>query len=293
MSNLKTLRTRIKSVQSTKKITAAMKMIAAAKLKKAQVKAVAARPYAQYIRQMVGHIARNYIPHTTLPCLLNGNGKDDRVMIIVATSNRGLCGGFNTSIVRQVRTLISQLKAQGKQFKLYCIGNKGYDQLRRQYADQIIGYSKDNLTLDFDASKLITDDLIQRYQQGEFDQCVLVFNQFISALKQEVISLQIIPAQLTPDANIEDNTHPNAVYDFEPDEEEILATLLPQYMATQLFSALLENEASEQGARMAAMEGATRNAQDMIRKLSLDYNRTRQSVITNELIEIIAGADAL
>ena len=294
MPNLKDLKVRINSVKSTQKITSAMKMVAAAKLKRAQEAAEAARPYAERMDRMIAALGAN-ISGGDGPKLLTGTGRDDVHLIVVATADRGLCGGFNSSIVRAARRKIDALVAQGKTVKVMTVGRKGRDQLRRVHGDKIIS-SKENLArtvVGFSVADEIGRELIRRYEDGEFDVATIFFNRFQSAMTQIVTEQQLIPASL-PEGKKEENTgEPKALYEFEPDEESILAALLPRNVATQIFAGLLENAASEHGARMTAMDNATRNAGDMINKLTLTYNRTRQAYITKELIEIISGAEAL
>ncbi|WPZ35048.1 F0F1 ATP synthase subunit gamma [Thalassobaculum sp. OXR-137] len=293
MPNLKDLKVRINSVKSTQKITSAMKMVAAAKLKRAQEAAEAARPYAVRMDRMIAALGAN-ISGSDGPKLLTGTGRDDVHLIVVATADRGLCGGFNSSIVRAARRKIDQLVAQGKTVKVMTVGRKGRDQLRRVHGDKIIS-SKENLArtvVGFNVADEIGRELIRRYEDGEFDVATMFFNRFQSAMTQIVTEQQLIPASL-PESKEENTGELKALYEFEPDEESILAALLPRNVATQIFTGLLENAASEHGARMTAMDNATRNAGDMINKLTLTYNRTRQAYITKELIEIISGAEAL
>lgn len=304
MPSLKSLRSRIKSVQSTKKITAAMKMIAAAKLRKAQEKAQAARPYAVYMAQILGDLSSAQKDLKNAPKLLMGNGNNQRHLILVLTSNRGLCGGFNSSIVRKAKSLALDLKQQGKEVMFYCIGRKSYDQLRREFESAILARKSAFTNPAYADADAITRDLIKRFDHGEFDVCSLVYNRFISPLKQEVTVHRLIPFTPladdfklfklnTPIGSSHQGTGIKSVYEYEPDQDEVLHALLPKNITVQLFRALLENGASEHGARMAAMDGATRNANDMIRNLTLTFNRTRQAYITKELIEIISGAEAL
>ena len=294
MPNLKDLKVRINSVKSTQKITSAMKMVAAAKLKRAQEAAEAARPYAERMDRMIAALG-DKVSGGDGPKLLTGTGRDDVHLIVVATADRGLCGGFNSSIVRAARRKIDALVAEGKTVKVMTVGRKGRDQLRRIHGDKIIS-SKENLArtvVGFNVADEIGRELIRRFEDGEFDVATLFFNRFQSAMTQIVTEQQLIPASL-PEGQKEENTGElKALYEFEPDEESILAALLPRNVATQIFTGLLENAASEHGARMTAMDSATRNAGDMINKLTLTYNRTRQAYITKELIEIISGAEAL
>ena len=290
MPNLKDLKNRIDSVKSTRKITKAMQMVAAAKLRRAQESAEAARPYAERMDAVLGNLARVANPDNA-PRLLAGTGKDDVHLLIVATSERGLCGGFNSSIVRLARVKIAELLAAGKTVKILTIGKKGREQLKREYSELFVNH------VDMTAVKRvaysdahdIARDLIAQFDTGEFDVMTLFFNRFQSVMSQIPTALQLIPASFEPAAPGDAPLH----YDYEPDEEEILADLLPRSVATQIFTGLLENAASEQGARMSAMDNATRNAGDMIDRLTIIYNRSRQAAITNELIEIISGAEAL
>lgn len=293
MPNLKDLKVRINSVKSTQKITSAMKMVAAAKLKRAQEAAEAARPYAERMDRMIAALGAK-VSGGDGPKLLTGTGRDDVHLIVVATADRGLCGGFNSSIVRAARRKIDALVAEGKTVKVMTVGRKSRDQLRRIHGDKIIS-SKENLArtvVGFDVADEIGRELIRRFEDGEFDVATIFFNRFQSAMTQIVTEQQLIPANL-PEGEAENTGELKALYEFEPDEESILAALLPRNVATQIFAALLENAASEHGARMTAMDNATRNAGDMINKLTLTYNRTRQAYITKELIEIISGAEAL
>jgi F-type H+-transporting ATPase subunit gamma len=270
-----------------------MKMVAAAKLKRAQDAAEAARPYAVRMDRMIAALGAK-VSGVGGPKLLTGTGRDDVHLIVVATADRGLCGGFNSSIVRAARRRIESLLAQGKTVKVMTVGRKGRDQLRRIHGDKIVS-SKENLArtvVGFSVADEIGRELIRRYEDGEFDVASIFYNRFQSAMTQIVTEQQLIPASL-PEAAAENTGELKALYEFEPDEESILAALLPRNVATQIYTALLENAASEHGARMTAMDNATRNAGDMINKLTLTYNRTRQAYITKELIEIISGAEAL
>jgi F-type H+-transporting ATPase subunit gamma len=295
MPSLKDLRVRIRSVRSTQKITAAMKMVAASRLRRAQEQAEAARPYAQRMERVLGSLAALMAGQPGAPPLLAGTGKDDTHLMIVATSDRGLAGGFNATILREARRRIRDLDNAGKTVKLLTIGRKGRDGLRRDYGRLI----HDSLTevgrrrLSFEEARDISQRVLALYDAGEFDVCTIVFNRFRSAMTQIVTVQQLIP--FAPPAVATETTTglAGAVYEFEPSEEEILTELLPNNLAVQVYTALLENAASEQGARMTAMDNATRNAGDMIDRLTMNYNRTRQAVITKELIEIISGAEAL
>ena len=292
MPSLKYLRVRINSVKATQKITSAMKMVAASKLRRAQEQAEAARPYAQRMDRMVSSIAQTVAENENAPTLLRGTASDETHLLVIATSDRGLCGGFNASIVRAVRARISELETDKKTVKLFIIGRKGRDQLRREFGTQFVE------TRDGPGSSgpkyadavAIAHTLITLFDSKEFDVCSVVYNEFKTAMTQVVTFQQLIPfAQRIGDQIDLDG----AIYEFEPDEDAILDKLLPQNIGVQIYHALLENGASEQGARMMAMDNATRNAGDMIDKLTLTYNRTRQAMITRELIEIVSGAEAL
>ena len=294
MPNLKDLRTRIGSVQSTQKITSAMKMVAASKLRRAQEQAEAARPYANRMERMVGSLADSLRAFEAAPKLLIGTGDDTTHLLIVATSDRGLCGGFNSTIVRATKARLRSLAADGKKAKIICIGRKGHLQLRREYGslilDAIPGPSKGNVT--FKNAEDITGRILALFEEGAFDVCTVIYNKFISAISQEVTERQLIPF---PASEEEDGKTDglDAIYEYEPEEELLLAELLPENIGVQIYRALLENAASEQGSRMAAMDNATRNAGDLIDRLTLTYNRARQAAITKELIEIISGSEAL
>jgi F-type H+-transporting ATPase subunit gamma len=293
MPSLKDLKVRINSTKSTQKITSAMKMVSAAKLRRAQEQAEAARPYAERMNRVLGRLAAAAAGKDGAPALLAGNGKDQTHLIVVMTSDRGLCGGFNSSISRGARKLARDLKAQGKTVKIFCIGRKGRDQLKREFGNEIIGTVEDvgKPRLTFAAAEAIATKILHMFEGGEFDVCELVYNQFKSAMTQIVTIQQLIP--FAPAAANENEPGGGAYYEYEPDELEILSALLPKNLGMQVFRALLENAASEQGARMTAMDSATRNAGDMINRLTITYNRSRQAAITKELIEIISGAEAL
>ncbi|MCF4165665.1 F0F1 ATP synthase subunit gamma [Zavarzinia compransoris] len=295
MASLKDLKLRINSVKSTQKITKAMKMVAASKLRRAQEAAEAARPYAARMEQVLASLAAGVVMTEDMPKLLTGTGKDDVHLLVVATAERGLCGGFNSSIVRLARQRIQSLIAQGKTVKVLCVGRKGRDALRRDYGKLIIetievagGVRKQG----FPIAARISEKLFSLYEAGEFDVATVFYAEFKSAIAQIPTAQQIIPAAL-PEGDVEGPDLKGAIFTFEPDEEEILEALLPRNVAVQIYRALLENAASEEGARMSAMDNATRNAGDMINRLTLTYNRTRQAAITKELIEIISGAEAL
>ncbi|MGH7012994.1 MAG: F0F1 ATP synthase subunit gamma [Stellaceae bacterium] len=295
MANLKDLRNRIRSVRSTQKITSAMKMVAASRLRRAQEQALAARPYAERMERMLGSLATSLHNQPNAPKLLAGSGGDQTHLLLVATSDRGLAGGFNASILREARRTLRALQRDGKTVKLFTIGRKGRDALRRDHAKLIL----ESLTeigrprLTFANAEDVAGRMIVRFEAGEFDVCTVIFNRFKSAISQIVTKQQLIPFAI-PEAKEQDKTDlQGAIYEFEPEESEILTELLPRNLAVQIFTALLENAASEQGARMTAMDNATRNAGEMIDRLNITYNRSRQAAITKELIEIISGADAL
>ena len=298
MASLKALKIRINSVKSTQKITKAMKMVAAAKLRRAQEAAQAGRPYAERLEAVVASLSRQLSGGAGVSPLLSGTGKDQVHLLVVATSERGLAGAFNTNIVRAARRKAEELEAQGKTVRFYLAGKKGRV-LKRFYpngivADHELGGHK---TLGFQQAREIADDLLARYAAGEFDVAHLFYAKFVSALVQEPVGQQIIPVavsdKLSTSSTSTPSTSAGAVVEYEPDEEGILADLLPRNVAIQVFRAMLENAASEQGSRMNAMDNATRNAGDMINRLSIQYNRTRQAAITTELVEIISGAEAL
>ncbi|WP_366554563.1 F0F1 ATP synthase subunit gamma [Aquibaculum sediminis] len=298
MASLKELRSRIASVKSTQKITSAMKMVAAAKLKRAQEQAEASRPYAARMARMLGSLASGNRGGQG-PKLLSGTGKQDVHLLVVATADRGLCGAFNANIAREARRDIERLKGEGKTVKVLCIGRKGRDALRRGHADVIIDTLEDvsKPRPSFGKSDEIAQRLLAMYDEDEFDVCTLYYAQFKSAISQVVTRQQLVPFA-APEAEasseeVQAEENQGMVYDYEPDEETILAELLPRNLAVQVFNALLENNAGEQGARMTAMDNATRNAEDMKKKLTLLYNRTRQAAITKELIEIVSAKEAM
>ena len=294
MPSLKDLRKRIASVKATQKITKAMQMVAAAKLRRAQSAAEAARPYASRMETVLANLAAALQGREGGPPLMVGTGKDTVHLLVVCTGERGLCGAFNSAIVRLAREHINRLLADGKQVKILCVGRKGYDQLKRLYAPLIIETIelKGVRQLGFEHAEKVSDKILELYGTGAFDVATLFFSRFRSVISQIPTAQQIIPATIPADAAPEAALG-GAVYEYEPDEAEILTDLLPLNITVQVFKALLENAASEQGARMSAMDNATRNAGDMIGRLTLNYNRTRQAMITKELIEIISGAEAL
>src|SRR5438445_2201069 len=293
MPSLKDLRNRIRSVRSTQKITSAMKVVAASRLRRAVERVEAARPYGQRMERVLASLAGRMAGLPGAPPLLVGTGRDETHLLVVATSDRGLAGGFNSSILREARRHIRELLPAGKTVLVLTIGRKGRDGLRRDYARLI----HDSLTeigrrqVSFDEARDIAERILALYQAGRFDVATVIYNRFRSAMTQVVTAQQLIPFQTA--AASEEVALAGAIYEFEPSEEEILAELLPKNLAVQIYTALLENAASEQGARMTAMDNATRNAGEMIDRLTLNYNRTRQAAITKELIEIISGAEAL
>ncbi|PCD02033.1 F0F1 ATP synthase subunit gamma [Sphingomonas spermidinifaciens] len=293
MASLKALKIRIGSVKSTQKITKAMKMVAAAKLRRAQEAAEAGRPYAERLEGVVARLAAKVGGADNAPLLLSGTGRDQVHLFVVATSDKGLAGAFNTNIARLARRRADELIAQGKTVKFYTIGRKGRGVLSRLYRDQIVHSDEpgDLGKLTFDSARGYADDLIARFQAGEFDVAHLFYATFKSVLTQEPTEQQILPVKVPAAAT--NDTDGGAVMEYEPDEESILADLLPRAIAIQIFRALRENAASEQGSKMTAMDNATRNAGDLIKRLQIEYNRSRQAAITTELVEIISGAEAL
>jgi F-type H+-transporting ATPase subunit gamma len=295
MPSLKSLRVRINSVKSTQKITKAMKMVAASKLRRAQEAAEAARPYAERMASIMASLSAAQTGSDTAPKLMIGTGKDQVHLLIVATAERGLCGAFNSSIVKLARRKIEELTAQGKTVKILCVGKKGRDQLRRDHASKIadtVDLAKVK-KVGFSEAQEIADRVLAMFEAGEFDVAHIFYNNFKSVISQIPTVQQLIPAMVAGDAANAGPDLKGAIYEFEPDEETILDQLLPRNLSMQVYRALLENAASEQGARMSAMDNATRNAGEMIKKLTTVYNRSRQAQITKELIEIISGAEAV
>jgi len=292
MPSLKDLRNRIASVKATQKITKAMQMVAAAKLRRAQSAAEAARPYAERMNQVLGNLAGGLTPSPESPRLLAGTGGEGTHLLIVCTAERGLCGAFNSSIARLARDHANRLMNEGRTVKIICVGKKGYDILRRQFGAQIIDFVdlRSVRTLGFENADAVAQKILTLFEEGGFDVATLFFSQFKSVIAQIPTAQQIIPAVIETGGN---SAAGDAAYDYEPGEGEILTELLPRNIAVQIFRALLENAASEQGARMSAMDNATRNAGEMIKKQTQLYNRSRQAMITKELIEIISGAEAL
>ncbi len=291
MPSLKDLRNRIASTKATQKITKAMQMVAASKLRRAQAAALAARPFAEHMDKVLGNIAAAVGDVSAAPKLLAGTGRDHVHLLVVCTGERGLSGAFNSSIVRLARERANALVNQGKEVKFFCVGRKGYEQLRRQYERQIVEHLelRSVRTLGFENAQMIAEKIIALYDQGAFDVATLFFSRFKSVIAQVPTARRIIP----PSFPETEGNGPSASYEYEPDELDILTELLPRNIAVQVFRALLENSASFYGAQMSAMDNATRNAGEMIRKQTLRYNRTRQAMITKELIEIISGAEAL
>jgi F-type H+-transporting ATPase subunit gamma len=289
MPSLKDLRNRIASVKATQKITKAMQMVAAAKLRRAQAAAEAARPYAERMETVLANLAAG-VSGTSAPRLIAGTGSDKVHLLVVCTAERGLCGAFNSSIARLARDKANALKAEGKTVKIICVGKKGYDILRRQFSADIIEVVdlRAFKQIGFANAETVAQSILARFNAGEFDVATLFFSRFKSVISQIPTAQRIIPAEIPAETKTTD-----AVYEYEPDETEILETLLPRNLTVQVLRALLENAASEQGARMSAMDSATRNAGEMIKKQTQLYNRSRQAMITKELIEIISGAEAL
>jgi F-type H+-transporting ATPase subunit gamma len=290
MANLKDLKTRINSVKSTQKITAAMKMVAAAKLRRAQEAAESGRPYANRMRRVTANLAAKADVNSA-PALLVGNGKSATQLLVVISADRGLCGGFNGSITRQTRTEVTRLQDEGKTVKLLMVGRKSADALRREYGKQFIDSFEgiQGTSVSFSDAASLADTIRTGFEAGDYDVCTMIYNKFVNAITQEITLTQLIPAETSAVDEIDANVN----YEYEPEEDELLDSLLPRILSTQLYSALLESSAAELAARMTAMDNATRNAGDLIDRLTLVYNRTRQAAITSELIEIISGAEAV
>ena len=296
MPSLKDIKTQINSVGSTKKITSAMKMVAASKLRRSQEKAEAARPYSSRLEEMLSSLASSAASGEGIIKLLTGTGNDQNYLVVPVSADRGLCGGFNSSINRETFKLVKLLEGNGKKVQLMPVGKKSRDFFNRVMKDQIIESFVDlNVsTTGYESALNISNKLQELYFEGKFDKCILVFNKFKSAISQEVTQQQLIPLDVSNSEKEEEKENSsNALYDYEPDEETILKDLLPKNVSIQIFKVLLESDAGEQGARMAAMDNATRNAGEMIDSLTLKYNRTRQAFITKELIEIISGAESI
>ena len=290
MASLDDLKKRITSVKSTQKITKAMKMVAAAKLKRAQESAEKGRPYSEKMNNVILNLSNGISDKDNAPKLLSGSGKEQIHLCVVMTSDRGLCGGFNANIIKKAKSHFAKLAREGKELKIITVGSKGNDQLKRVYGDKIIeniSFKNSKNANYFDADK-VGKIIIEKFEKEEFDICTIFYNQFRNVITQIPQAQQIIPLNTIDDENKSDET-----YEFEPDEDEILNNLLPKNISTQIFKAMLENSASEQGARMSAMDNATRNAGEMVDKLTIEYNRSRQAAITKELIEIISGAESL
>ncbi|TNE26343.1 MAG: F0F1 ATP synthase subunit gamma [Alphaproteobacteria bacterium] len=300
MPSLKDLRDRITSVKSTRKITSAMKMVAASKLKRAQSQAEASQPYARHMGDMLERLVSNITISDSTPALLRGTGSDQTHLLVVITSDRGLCGGFNAFITREVRKKAKELMAQGKEIKFLCVGRKGRDALKREFGSKILGFFEGpgKKGLSFSDAHRIGEDVLLRFEAGEFDVCHVFYNVFKSVIAQIPTAQQLIPFAAAEDADADttestDSNAAKAVYEFEPSEDGILHSLLPQNVSVQIFRSMLDSAAGEQAARMTAMDNATRNAGDRIAELTLNYNRARQAYITKELIEIISGAEAV
>ena len=292
MPSLDDLRKRITSVKSTQKITKAMKMVAAAKLRKAQENAEKGRPYSEKMNNIILNLSAGVSDPQSAPKLLVGTGKEDVHLCVVLTSDRGLCGGFNSNIIKKAKNYFEKIQNEGKSLKIITVGSKGYDQLKRQYGKSIIeniSFKESKNINYFDAAK-VGNLIIEKFQNEEFDFCTIFFNKFKNVISQIPQAQQIIP--LENENKVKDEKL-GSNYEFEPDEDEILSNLLPKNISTQIFKAMLENSASEQGSRMTAMDNATRNAGDLVDKLTIQYNRSRQAAITKELIEIISGAESL
>ena len=290
MPSLKDLRNRISSVKSTKKITSAMKMVAAAKLKKAQDSAIEARPYAERMKSIIESLKNNLLTEFPTPSLISGTGKNDTTLLVVCSADRGLCGGFNSSVIKYSKKVAKEIIKNGGKVSFIFIGKKAGNAMKREFKNDTLDIFSEvaNPTIDFNLVQKIRDKLIQYFNENYFDRCFLIYTKFKSAISQEVVKTQIIPLKTESD-----NSDGNLSYDFEPSEEEILEEIVPNNIATQIFTGLLESLASEHGARMTAMDNATRNANDKIDDLTMFYNRSRQAVITKELIEIISGAEAI
>ena len=291
MASLDDLKKRIASVKSTQKITKAMKMVAAAKLRKAQESAEKGRPYSEKMNNVILNLSSGISDKENAPKLLAGTGQDKVHLCVVMTSDRGLCGGFNSNIIKKAKSYFSKILDENKELKIITVGSKGNDQLKRIYGDKIIeniSFKESKNANYFDADK-VGKIIIEKFEAGEFDVCTIFYNQFKNVITQIPQAQQIIPLE----AEKNDQDQEGGSYEFEPDEDEILSNLLPKNISTQIFKAMLENSASEQGSRMSAMDNATRNAGEMVDKLTIEYNRSRQAAITKELIEIISGAESL
>tara|TARA_B100000242_G_scaffold292870_1_gene269340 strand:- start:1411 stop:2295 length:885 start_codon:yes stop_codon:yes gene_type:complete len=294
MPSLDDLKKRITSVKSTQKITKAMKMVATAKLRKAQENAEKGRPYSERMNNIILNLSKNITDKENSSKLLVGTGREDTHLCIVLTADRGLCGGFNTNIIKKAKNYFDKLSKEGKKFKIITVGTKGYDQLKRNYKDKIIEKIsfKDSKNINYFDAEKVGSLILEKFDKEEFDICTIFYNKFKNVMTQIPQQQQIIPLQ-SEDENDSSNEQSDDSYEFEPDEDEILSNLLPKNISTQIFKAMLENSASEQGSRMTAMDNATRNAGELVDKLSIEYNRSRQAAITKELIEIISGAESL
>ena len=294
MPSLDDLKKRITSVKSTQKITKAMKMVATAKLRKAQENAEKGRPYSERMNNIILNLSKNISDKENSSKLLVGTGREDIHLCIVLTADRGLCGGFNTNIIKKAKNYFDKLSKEGKKFKIITVGTKGYDQLKRNYKDKIIEKIsfKDSKNINYFDAEKVGSLILEKFDKEEFDICTIFYNKFKNVMTQIPQQQQIIPLQ-SEDENDSSNEQSDDSYEFEPDEDEILSNLLPKNISTQIFKAMLENSASEQGSRMTAMDNATRNAGELVDKLSIEYNRSRQAAITKELIEIISGAESL
>jgi len=292
MPSLDDLKKRIKSVKSTQKITKAMKMVAAAKLRKAQENAERGRPYSQKMQNIILNLTKSINDPQNAPKLLIGTGDDKKYLCVVLTADRGLCGGFNSNICKLAKINFKKILGEDKTLKIITVGSKGLDQIKREYGKYVIKkFSfKEKKQISFNEAKIVGDEIISLFNQNEFDKCILFYNNFKNVITQIPQAQQIIPAENNSTDKTDEKAHS---YEFEPDEDEILEDLLPKNISTQIFKALLENAASEQGSRMTAMDNATRNAGDLVDKLTINYNRSRQASITKELIEIISGAESL
>ena len=292
MPSLDDLKKRIKSVKSTQKITKAMKMVAAAKLRKAQESAEKGRPYSEKMQNIILNLTKSINDTQNAPKLLVGTGEDKKYLCVVLTADRGLCGGFNSNICKLAKSNFKKILSEGKELKIITVGSKGLDQIKREYGNYVIKkFSfKDKKQISFNEADIIGQEIINLFNKNEFDKCILFYNNFKNVITQIPQAQQIIPAEKEQSDN---NDEKLISYEFEPDEDEILEDLLPKNISTKVFKALLENAASEQGSRMTAMDNATRNAGDLVDKLTINYNRSRQASITKELIEIISGAESL
>jgi len=292
MPSLDDLKKRIKSVKSTQKITKAMKMVAAAKLRKAQESAEKGRPYSQKMQNIILNLTKSINDPQNAPKLLVGTGEDKKYLCVVLTADRGLCGGFNSNICKLAKTNFKKILGEGKELNIITVGSKGHDQIKTEYGKYVIKKLsfKDKKNISFNEADEVGKEIISLFNQNKFDKCIIFYNNFKNVITQIPQAQQIIPAETK---NLKENNVENFSYEFEPEEDEILEDLLPKNISTQVFKALLENAASEQGSRMTAMDNATRNAGDLVDKLTIDYNRSRQASITKELIEIISGAESL